>query len=251
MKEQDCSKIGTFIKNLRLEKKYTQQELADRLSVTRAAVSKWETGKGYPDLHLIIPLSEELGVEPGELIRGERIQPPLNIRETVQSVTELASVHESQQLRKNTVVVLCGVLAVLIIVLIFGVARVRKWKETMITIPYGSETEQNVECMRIGDVLEFHMVAPPHAFYHMVTVPAENGLDCFLTGYTWEWDRRISPQDEIHSFSLTHRKEETKEIHRVYYYTGDLSYLELSTLVHDENACTELYSRSIQIYPKE
>ncbi|MGE4275712.1 MAG: helix-turn-helix domain-containing protein, partial [Lawsonibacter sp.] len=66
--------FGTFIAQLRKEQNMTQKELADRLNVTDKAVSKWETGKGFPDVKLLEPLAQALGVSLVELIQGERRQ---------------------------------------------------------------------------------------------------------------------------------------------------------------------------------
>ena len=68
----DNLKFGAFIAQLRKEKNLTQKELADRLHVTDKAVSKWETGKGFPDVKLMEPLAQELGVSLVELLQGER-----------------------------------------------------------------------------------------------------------------------------------------------------------------------------------
>ena len=70
----DNLKFGAFIAQLRKEKNLTQKELADRLNVTDKAVSKWETGKGFPDVKLMEPLAQELGVSLVELLNGERQQ---------------------------------------------------------------------------------------------------------------------------------------------------------------------------------
>ena len=66
-------KIGKFILELRKEKNMTQQELADKIGVTDRAISKWENGRGMPDLSLMRPLCNELGITINELISGERI----------------------------------------------------------------------------------------------------------------------------------------------------------------------------------
>ena len=71
----DHQKIGCFIAALRREKGWTQRELATRLGVTDKAVSRWETGKGLPDISLLRPLSEALGVSINELLSGEAITP--------------------------------------------------------------------------------------------------------------------------------------------------------------------------------
>ena len=66
-------KIGKFILKLRKEKNMTQQELADKIGVTDRAISKWENGRGMPDLSLMKPLCEELGITINELISGEKL----------------------------------------------------------------------------------------------------------------------------------------------------------------------------------
>ena len=70
----DQEKIGKFIFELRKEKKMTQQELADKIGVTDRAISKWENGRGMPDLSLMKPLCDVLGITLNELISGERIE---------------------------------------------------------------------------------------------------------------------------------------------------------------------------------
>ena len=65
---------GTMIRSLRENKKMTQEELADRLHVTSKAVSKWETGRGYPDISLLEPLAKALGISVIELLSGDAVQ---------------------------------------------------------------------------------------------------------------------------------------------------------------------------------
>ncbi len=64
---------GKIIKKLREERGMTQQQLADKLSVSDKSVSKWETGKGYPDITLIEPLARALGVSIIELLSGRDV----------------------------------------------------------------------------------------------------------------------------------------------------------------------------------
>ena len=61
---------GQTIRRLREEKSLTQSELATQIGVSDKAVSKWETGKGLPDISLIEPLSQALGVSVMELMSG-------------------------------------------------------------------------------------------------------------------------------------------------------------------------------------
>lgn len=62
---------GAAIKHLREAKNMTQAALAEKLLVSDKAVSKWETGKGYPDITLLQPLSAALGVSVAELLSGQ------------------------------------------------------------------------------------------------------------------------------------------------------------------------------------
>lgn len=64
---------GDVIRTLREKKNMTQEQLAERLFVSSKAVSKWETGKGYPDISLIEPLAGELGISVVELLSGSCI----------------------------------------------------------------------------------------------------------------------------------------------------------------------------------
>ena len=74
----DQIKIGTFLKKLRKEKNMTQEQLAEQLGVTNRTISRWETGKGYPEATIMQALSELLGISVDELLSGERKQPNLS-----------------------------------------------------------------------------------------------------------------------------------------------------------------------------
>jgi DNA-binding transcriptional regulator YiaG/desulfoferrodoxin (superoxide reductase-like protein) len=65
---------GAVIRKLRENKKMTQEELAEKLFVSSKAVSKWETGQGFPDVSLIEPLAKALGISVIELLSGEDIR---------------------------------------------------------------------------------------------------------------------------------------------------------------------------------
>ncbi len=65
---------GAVIKKLREGKKMTQEELAQRICVSGKAVSKWETGRGFPDVSLLEPLAKALGISVIELLSGEDVK---------------------------------------------------------------------------------------------------------------------------------------------------------------------------------
>ena len=68
----DKEKTGQLITELRKEKGLTQKQLADALNVTDKAVSKWERGLSFPDISMLEPIAELLGVSIMEILAGER-----------------------------------------------------------------------------------------------------------------------------------------------------------------------------------
>ena len=65
---------GTIIRELREKKKLTQAELAGILKVSDKTVSKWETGRGYPDITLLEPIAGTFGISVMELLSGNAIR---------------------------------------------------------------------------------------------------------------------------------------------------------------------------------
>ncbi len=65
---------GTVIRRLREERRMTQEELAEKIFVSSKAVSKWETGQGFPDISLLESLSKALGISVIELLSGEDVR---------------------------------------------------------------------------------------------------------------------------------------------------------------------------------
>lgn len=70
----DYKKTGNLIQKIRKERNMTQMELAERLGITDRAISKWETGRGFPDVSLLEPLAEILGISVTELLDGEQAE---------------------------------------------------------------------------------------------------------------------------------------------------------------------------------
>ncbi len=66
----DCYVTAATIKTLRVRSGMTQAQLAERLHVSSKAVSRWETGKGFPDISLLEPLAAALGVSVIALMSG-------------------------------------------------------------------------------------------------------------------------------------------------------------------------------------
>ena len=95
----DVMKIGAFIKSQRTELNLTQKELAEKIGCTDKAISRWETGKGLPDMSFIIPLSKELNVSVSELIYGEKFTPEGS---TNNAMIEENHIDETNEIIKKT-----------------------------------------------------------------------------------------------------------------------------------------------------
>lgn len=107
----DLNKISNFIKEKRKELNLTQEELAEKLFVTEKAVSRWETGRGTPDISLLIPLSKALKVEISEILNGEENKKNKNDIEKLIEYNELTK--KSKFNFKIKLIILLYVLSIL------------------------------------------------------------------------------------------------------------------------------------------
>ena len=97
--------LGKKIKELRAEKNWSQEMLAERAYVSRQTVSNWETEKNYPDVHSLLILSDIFGVSLDELIKGD-----------VDTMKETIKNEEGKRLKRLEVIAVIEMLA-----LMFGV----------------------------------------------------------------------------------------------------------------------------------
>ena len=67
----DQVRSGRFIAEERKKKGYTQRQLAEKLNISDKTISKWECGNGFPEVSLLLPLCDELGITVNDLLSGE------------------------------------------------------------------------------------------------------------------------------------------------------------------------------------
>ncbi len=98
----DQQKTGAFLKALRKEKNLTQEQLAERFSVTGRTVSRWETGVNLPDLPLLVELADYYNVDIRELIDGERKSEKMEpeTKETLLKVSDYTEADKKQSVKK-------------------------------------------------------------------------------------------------------------------------------------------------------
>ena len=86
----DQLKIGKFIAECRKQKCLTQIQLAEKLSITDKAVSKWERGVAMPDTSIMLELCDILGISVNELLSGEKIDMENNNQKNEQLLLDMA-----------------------------------------------------------------------------------------------------------------------------------------------------------------
>ncbi len=114
----DSKKTGEFISKLRKEKNMTQKELAERINVSDKTISKWETGKGLPDVDSLLALSREFSVSINELLGGERIETLQKAQAVEKDIAEnYIKTNQKKNNLKISVTVLSIILSVLVILI--------------------------------------------------------------------------------------------------------------------------------------
>lgn len=105
--------VGKFISELRKENGFTQKELAEKLSVTDKAVSKWETGKCYPDIETIEKISKIFNISINEILKGKKILPEKTQEEADKTIIQVMK-NSKKEKHKGQIVAL--VLAVITLI---------------------------------------------------------------------------------------------------------------------------------------
>ncbi len=124
----DAKATGQFIAELRKQKGLTQKELAEKLQITGKAISRWETGKGLPEISLLKPLAEIWGVSIGDLLSGRIVEAAHIKEQTDQIIIDSLNYSEDEKMQKRIfayflagiVVTMVGLLFTLIMGSIFN-----------------------------------------------------------------------------------------------------------------------------------
>ena len=108
----DQIKIGSFIAEVRKSKGITQRQLADRLEISDKTVSKWERGKGLPEVSLMLPLCRELESTVNDLLTGEKVAPAEYQQKAEENMMNL--IRENQENRKRAILsAICVVITII------------------------------------------------------------------------------------------------------------------------------------------
>ena len=110
----DQVKIGKFLRELRTEKEYTQEQLAEMLGVSNRSISRWENGTTMADFDLIIRLAAIYQVDVGEILDGERRAKDMDKleEETIQKIAEYNEADRRTFARRLNWINLAGLLGI-------------------------------------------------------------------------------------------------------------------------------------------
>lgn len=179
----NAEKTGAFIRELRKEKKLTQQQLAEGLHVSDKAVSRWETGRGFPDIGNLEDIAETLGVSVAELLKGERFHAQiteLDMAEVSSTSFSMARHFVTRERWKNLTI---GFVVGMVILLLAGIH---------LTSPIHIKNAENALTI---DILSDHEVVAvmkdPVAGYEISdTVDPDTHARCrFISCYETIWER--------------------------------------------------------------
>ena len=132
----DQIKIGQFIKTIRKEKNLTQREVAEKLNISEKTVSKWETGSGLPEVSLMLPLCQLLGISVNELLSGERLDEKQYVERAEQNMMALiqTKAEAKTKLVLAVVVALVTLLAGFTLILLVNFLEMQTWLKIVLTV---------------------------------------------------------------------------------------------------------------------
>ena len=116
-------KMGKHLADLRKSKKLTQMQLADILDVSNKTVSKWEVGDIAPDITILLPLSDVLGVSIEEILSGGEEEGESRALSLYNKMTKKKLIRE---------IIVFGIITIAIILLIVMIENYYRWDVTEI-----------------------------------------------------------------------------------------------------------------------
>lgn len=105
-------KTGKFIAETRKAQGLTQKQLADILEISDKTVSKWECGKGLPEVSLMLPLCSALNITVNDLLSGERVSKIEYINKAEENMMNLIKENEENK-KRMALAIICGIITVI------------------------------------------------------------------------------------------------------------------------------------------
>ena len=194
-------KLGEKIKTNRAELGFTQEELAEKLNVSRSCVANWESGRNYPDLQLIVSISDTLNVSLDELLREDC--------EVIKQITEDTKCRKKQSIKIR---ILSSIL--ILILLTSGVFAWKLCAQRELWRP-----EQIISAERVGDSIRIQTDIPRYrSISGFMMEKGENrntAQICIIMMYDFSMRN-----DEIYTIKLREGWEDIEILH--FYHDGEV-----------------------------
>ncbi len=125
----DQVKTEQFIKTIRKKKNLTQREVAEKLSISEKNVSKWETGNGLPEVSLMIPLCELLGISVNELLSGEKLDEKQYYNKAEENIMDLLKekAEAKKKIIMGVIIILVTLLASITLIILSAALQMEFW----------------------------------------------------------------------------------------------------------------------------
>lgn len=207
----NTQKTGEFIAALRRERGLTQAQLGELLHVSDKAISRWETGRGFPDVGNLEALSEHLGVSVAELLKGERIAETVTREELRTIESEGLSLTNALLNRRKYANVLLGFLLGLLLV---AVAVVHLLSPVYLKYDDGPA---RIDALSDGSLVAVLDETVTGYALEQVREPDTQARQVFLSCYRTGWDRLFGRKHGQTVVLLG----KTDEVDQVWYYPSD------------------------------
>ncbi len=126
--------LGERLFELRKAKNLTQDEVAEKLNVTRQTVSKWETNQSTPDFDKILPLCELYGISTEELLKGEKQEQKIEENEKEKNDKNNYENMTKNQIKQKSAEVICSSILIFLVAIAYagiGVS-VMRWNPVVV-----------------------------------------------------------------------------------------------------------------------
>ncbi len=143
------SEVGIFIAEKRKSINMTQKDLAEKLNITDKAVSRWETGKSYPDIEMLEKLAKVFEVSINDILNGKETVP--EIREAVADKNIVEVMKQTKKVKKKSKIIISVLIVLLLISSIVLVTLVNQ--KDIETYEFEVETTENSELF--NEILTF------------------------------------------------------------------------------------------------
>ena len=230
----DIQKTGQLIRELRMEKGMKQKELADRIHVSAAAVSKWETGHGFPDISVLSDLCRVLDITIEECITGERNTMTDTQNTVMNDVIAIAGQQDQKQ--KHIIRILSILLGLALLAgILTGIISIMKNRQVYIPYKAGSAMETNMYIENNGNIptlnytgrpferLETHiLMEPDRTMYLIISLGSNAWNESFGTRISGQYAFPDFNSDPTAHYTTTYDLYDPEKFQGVWLYQGDL-----------------------------